>query len=68
MNNKKFIKKVLKKLKRKGAEEISVIESPKLDWRKNPDMNHVVLDLSSDMLYEAKLNKRFLEEGFVQYG
>ncbi len=65
MENKKFIKNVIAKLKKKNSENITIIPNLKVDFRKSPRMEFPTLDLTNDLLYEAKLNKRFLEEQFL---
>ncbi|PJE81137.1 hypothetical protein COU58_04190 [Candidatus Pacearchaeota archaeon CG10_big_fil_rev_8_21_14_0_10_32_42] len=54
---------------RRGIEKKEVskvfIESLKVDFRRSPRMEHPTLDLTNDLLFESKLNKKFLEESFI---
>jgi len=65
ISNKSFVQKVLEKLRQQKPEEVSIIQSPKVDYRRSPRMEHPTLDLTQDFLWESKCNRKFLEESFI---
>ena len=56
------------KQKARGIEKKSkksiFVQEVKIDYRKAPKMSNLVLNLTEELLFEAKLNKKFLQEGF----